>query len=659
MTSPADSGAASTVGTHEFRADTRQLLDIVTHSLYSNREIFLRELISNASDALDRLRFAALTTEGILESSEILEIRLSTDPEARTLEISDNGIGMSREEVIENIGTIAKSGTREALQEAETSGSSADEIAELIGRFGVGFYSSFMVADKVTLVSRRAGEERATRWESTGDGQFEISDDHRFLRGTTITLHLKPVDEENGIEDYLQAQVLQRIVRRYSDFVSYPIRAKLEGRPELDGQGKPVSSTAAPEETTLNSMKPIWTRPAADVSEEEYFEFYKHIAHDWNEPLDRLQLKAEGRIEYQALLYIPSKAPFDLFFRDQSVGLQLYVRRILIHDRNEELLPPYLRFLRGVVDSADLPLNVSRELVQQDRQITQMRRWMTRKVLERFSEMLSDDRDKYTKLWHEFGRVLKEGVGTTPDAVDRLAPLLLFASSNSDDGLTTLAEYVERMPDGQEEIYYLTGESRALVENAPQLEGLRHRGLEILYLVDPVDEFVVQSLTEFEGKKLRSASTGTGDLGGADEADGPSNEEKEERKKQYGDLLQLLQAKLEAHVKQVRLSNRLTTSPACLVGEDGDLSPQLERILRQTEAAFSEMGPQKRILELNPEHDIVQKLQARFDENRDDPDLDSYAHLLLGYALLGEGSKLPEPAEFNRLLVDLMAKGLA
>ena len=661
MTSPADSGAASAVGTHEFRADTRQLLDIVTHSLYSNREIFLRELISNASDALDRLRFAALTTEGLLESSEILEIRLSTDSEARTLEISDNGIGMSREEVIENIGTIAKSGTREALQDAESSGSSADEIAELIGQFGVGFYSSFMVADKVTLVSRRAGEETATRWESAGDGQFEIADDHRFLRGTTITLHLKPVDEESGIEDYTQAHVLQRIVRRYSDFVSYPVRAKLErSQPELDGEGKPTPSSGPPvlEETTLNSMQPIWTRPADDVSDDEYVEFYKHIAHDWNEPLDRLQLKAEGRIEYQALLYIPSKAPFDLFFRDQRVGLQLYVRRVLIHDRNEELLPPYLRFLRGVVDSADLPLNVSREMLQQDRHITQMRRWITRKVIDHLGDILSDDRDKYTKLWHEFGRVLKEGVGTSPDDVDRLAPLLLFESSNSDDELTTLAEYVERMSEGQEEIYYLTGESRALVENAPQLEGLRHRGLEILYLVDPVDEFAMQALTEFDGKKLRSASTGSGDLGSAEESDDSSAEQKEERRKQYGDLLQLLQAKLEDSVKQVRLSSRLTTSPACLVGEEGDLSPQMERILRQTEVAFNELGPQKRILELNPDHDIVQKLQARFDKNRDDPDIDSYAHLLLGYALLGEGSKLPEPAEFNRLLAELMAKGL-
>ena len=660
MTSPADSGAASGVGTHEFRADTRQLLDIVTHSLYSNREIFLRELISNASDALDRLRFAALTTEGLLESSEILEIRLDTDPVARTLTIGDNGIGMSRQEVIDNIGTIAKSGTREVLRDAESSGSSSAEIAELIGRFGVGFYSSFMVADKVTLVTRSAGEQNATRWESTGDGQFEIADDHRFLRGTTITLHLKPVDEENGIEDYTQPHILERIVHRYSDFVSYPIRAKLErSQPKLDGEGKPVPGSAEPggKETTLNSMQPIWTRPTAEVSEEEHFEFYKHIAHDWNEPLDRLQLKAEGRIEYQALLYFPSKAPFDLFFRDQRVGLQLYVRRVLIQDRNEELLPPYLRFLRGVVDSADLPLNVSREMLQQDRHITQIRRWITRKVLDRLKEMLSEERDKYTKLWHEFGRVLKEGVGTTPDAVDRLAPLLLFESSNSDDELTTLAEYVARMADDQEKIYYLTGESRTLVENAPQLEGLRHCGREVLYLVDPVDEFVVQSLTEFEGKKLRSAATGTDDLA-TDDDDDSRAEEKEEREKQYGDLLQHLQARLQDSVKQVRLSNRLTTSPACLVGEEGDLSPQMERILRQTETAFGEIGTQKRILELNPEHEVIQKLQARFDENRDDPEIDSYAPLLLGYALLSEGSKLPEPGEFNHLLAELMAKGL-
>ena len=651
MSTQAGSEAASATGTHEFRAEARQLLDIVIHSLYSNREIFLRELVSNASDALDRLRFEALTQEGILESSEILEIRIDSDAEARTLTISDNGIGMTREEVIENLGTIAKSGTRQGLQDVDASKTPSPEIAELIGQFGVGFYSSFMVADKVSVVTRRTDEEKATRWESTGDGEFEISDDQRFLRGTTITLHLKPVDEDSGLEDFTRFEIIERIVKRYSNFVSYPIRAK---RTRTAAQ-KDDPSQPTVEEVTLNSMQPIWTRPAAEVSDDEYNEFYKHIAHDWNEPADRLLLKAEGRIEYTSLIYLPSKAQFDLFFRDQEVGLQLYVRKVLIKDRCEELLAPHLRFVRGVVDSADLQLNVSREMLQQDRHITQMRRWISRKITDHLQKKMKEDRAGYTEFWREFGRVLKEGVGTQAEGADRLTGLLLFESSHSEEELSSLAEYVERMPEDQGEIYYLTGESRAIVENSPQVEGFRERGYEVLYLVDPVDEFVVQSLTEFEGKALKSAARGTVDL---DEKTDEASDEKKKRAGEYEGLLEGLKVRLSESIKEVRLSSRLTSSPACLILDEGDLSPQMERLLQQTDSPFGTVGPQKRILELNPEHAVVTKLQQRFAEDKEDPVIDSYARLLLGYALIAEGSKPPDPGEFNRLLAELMAGGL-
>ena len=399
--------------THAFKAETQKLLDIVIHSLYSNKEIFLRELISNASDALDRLRFEALTTPDLQAGGEILEIRLEADATARTLTISDNGIGMSREEVIDNLGTIAKSGTREVLKGLEQAGQAAqagDTVAQLIGQFGVGFYSAFMVADRVSVVTRRAGESQATRWESTGGESFEIADDNRFFRGTTVTLHLKPADSDAGIEDYADAAVVERIVKRHSDFIPYPIRLK---------------------DKTLNSMRPVWTRPESEVKEEEFTELYHHISHDWGEPLDRLALRAEGRsAEYQALLFIPSKAPFDLYYREQRTGLQLYVRRVLIMDRFEALLPGWLRFLRGVVDSSDLKLNVSRELLQHDGRIVQMRRWITRKVVDHLQSMKQKDDAKYQRFWTEFGRVLKEGVAADGENRDRIVPLLLFASSN-------------------------------------------------------------------------------------------------------------------------------------------------------------------------------------------------------------------------------------
>ncbi len=646
----------------EFQAETRQLLDIVIHSLYSNKEIFLRELISNASDACDRLRFETLTEPTLMDGAETLEIRLETDGDARTLTISDNGIGMSRDEVIANIGTIAKSGTRELMQKLKE-GESAESLENLIGQFGVGFYSAFMVADTVTVVTRRAGEDKATRWESSGDGTYTVADDHRFMRGTTITLQLKPSDSDNGIEDFTDFHTLQRVVKRHSDFVTYPVIAKHQREEsEKDEEGKEIEGKTSTviEDKTLNSMRPIWTRPASEVTDEEYAEFYKHISHDWNEPLDKLSLRAEGRIEYRALLFLPKKAPYDLHFRDQKFGLQLYVRRILVMDNCEDLLPPYLRFVKGVVDSDDLPINISREMVQQDRLIGQMKKWLTRKVLDHLTTMESADREKYLELWGQVGKVLKEGVGFDFDNKDRIVPLLYFQSSADPEKLTSLAEYVSRMKTDQEEIYYLTGESRVAVESSPHLEAFKEKEYEVLYLVDPVDEFAIQGVTEFEDKKLKSVGKGKVELGSEEEKK-QAEKDLEEQKETYKDLLELLQKKLDANVSEVRLSNRLTTSPVCLVSGEFDMSPQMERMMAQTEGLGGMgmgMGPQKRILELNPKHEILGKLQAAFAEDQESPVLEDYASLLLGYAYLAEGSDLPDPAKFNQLVGDLLVKGL-
>ena len=649
---------APTAQTYEFQAETRQLLDIVIHSLYSNKEIFLRELISNASDALDRLRYEALTRPELLGADDELEIRLIADPEGRTLILRDNGIGMSRDEVVTNIGTIAKSGTRELMRQIREN-KSGDSVAELIGQFGVGFYSAFMVADRITLLTQRAGESTATLWESSGDGTYSLSEAERDGRGTTITLHLKPVDEDNGIADFTSFYTLKDIVKRHSDFVSYPVRTtERREESERDEDGKVIegSKKTVVEDRTLNSMVPIWTRAQSEVKPEEYADFYKHISRDWNEPLDTLALQAEGRIEYRALLFLPSKAPFDLYYRDQQHGLRLYVRRILIKERCEDLLPTYLRWIKGVVDSSDLPLNISREMVQQDRHIVQMRKWLTRKVLDHLQKLLGDDREKYLKLWGEFGRVLKEGVSSDFENKDRLLPLLFFQSSHDPEKLSTLDEYVERMKEGQTEIYYMTGENRTQVESSPHLEAFLAKGYEVLYLVDPVDEILAQSVFEYKEKHLKSAGKGTVELGTEEERKA-AEEKLEEKKKTFESLMELLQKTLDDNIKEVRLSTRLTTSPACLVSGDFDMSPNLERLLRQTEGAGG-LPTQKRILELNPEHPLLEKLQTKFGGDPSDPLLRDYAHLLYGHALLAEGSELADPARYNRLVGELMLKAL-
>jgi molecular chaperone HtpG len=639
----------------EFQAETKQLLDLMVHSLYTNKEIFLRELISNASDALDRLRFESLTDPELLRDGSCFEIRLESDEQARTLTISDNGIGMSRDEVIANIGTIAKSGTRE-LREKIRHGESPQMLAEFIGQFGVGFYSAFMVADKVTLVTKRAGEAAATRWESTGDGRYTISEDTRDTRGTSITLHLKAADSDAGIDDYTDYWVLSRIVRRYSDFVGYPIQCKHqreEGNFDEAGRPKPdAKPTIVVEDKTLNSMKPLWTRSQSEVTSEEYADFYRHLAHDWTEPFKVLSIKAEGTFEYQALLFIPAKAPDDLFYHAAECGLRLYAKRVMIMERCEDILPRYLRFIKGVVDSADLPLNISRQTLQQDRHIAQIRKWITKKVLDTLQELQEKEPEKYLEFYGQFGRALKEGIGSDYDNKDRLLSMLLFQSSNDPEKLTTFKEYVSRMKPYQNQIYYLTGESRAAVESSPHLEAFKEKGYEVLYLTEPVDELLVQSLMDFEGKKLRSVGKGTVALGTEEERK-KAEEELKEKEAEASGLLELIQKKLDEHVKQVRLSTRLTSSPVCLVGTDVDYSPQMERLLLKGKGG----GPkQRRIMELNPNHQVFAKMLELYKKDAADPLLGDEAELLLACGLLAEGTEPPDIVKFNRLVTDLIVR---
>ena len=644
------------VGEHRFQAETKRLLDLMIHSLYTDKEIFLRELISNASDALDRLRFEALTDPTLLDVNDKYEIRLETDKEARTLSVSDTGIGMSRDEVIANIGTIARSGTdelRKGLEAAPT----AQLASELIGRFGVGFYSSFMVADKVVLTTRKAGEATATRWESTADGTYLISEAERDRRGTTVTLYLKQADPEIGIEDFTDQWALSRVVRKYSDFVAYPIIGKhiREETGKDGGLAQEPGPTIVIEDKILNSMKPIWSRPQAEVAESEYADFYRHVSNDWTPPFKSVALKVEGTIEYQALLFIPAQGPYDLFYHGYQGGLRLYAKRVMVMENCAELLPGYLRFIKGVVDSADLPLNISRQTLQQDRHITQIRKWLTKKVLDLLAELFEKDHDNYLKFWGQFGRALKEGVSSDYENKERILSLLLFQSSVDPEKLTTLKAYVGRMKEGQEEIYYLTGESRAVVENSPHLEAFKKKGYEVLYLTEPVDELLAQSLWDYEGKTLKSAGKGTLKLGDNQEDREKDQEELKKKEEEAAELFAAMQKALDEQVKQVRLSNRLVASPACLVGAEMDYSPQMERLLQKGKGG----GPkQRRILELNPNHELFIKLQERFQQNREDKAIGEYAQLLLGYALLAEGSEIAEPTRFNRLVVNLMVKTL-
>ncbi|MFZ4580953.1 MAG: molecular chaperone HtpG, partial [Myxococcota bacterium] len=521
---------------HVFKSEARELLDLMIHSLYSHKEIFLRELISNASDALDKLRYETLTDEALksaLATGNEGAIRLEVDKDARTLTLHDNGIGMTRAEVVANLGTIARSGTREftaRLKEAkESRPEGADQATEsLIGQFGVGFYSAFMAADRVVVVTRRAGEDAATRWSSTGDGTFTVEDAEREGHGTTVTLHLRTADAENGLSDFTQDYEIRRVVKKYSDFVTWPITLG---------------------ESTLNSQKAIWTRSQSEVTAEEYAEFYKHVAHDWEAPFETLTLKAEGTFEYQALLFVPSRPPFDLYYREQKFGLQLYVNRVLIMERCDELLPDYLRFVKGVVDSPDLSLNVSREILQNDRRVLQIKKRVVKKVLDALERIKTEDRDRYRKFWDTFGKVLKEGLASDHDNVEKLKDLIWFQSSADPTGFTSLKEYVERIKaeSGQDTIYFATGESRAVLEKSPHLEAFLAKGYEVLYLTDPVDELLVDHLSEYDGKKLQSVGKGEVELG--TETEKLAAEEARKSKQQANaSLLERIQQVLDADV---------------------------------------------------------------------------------------------------------------
>lgn len=637
----------------EFQAEARQLLDLMIHSVYSNKDSFLRELISNASDALDKLRLEAFRNKDLDVDTSDLHIEIVVDKEARTLTVRDNGIGMSRDEVVRLIGTLAKSGTAELRQQLrEAKDANANE--ELIGQFGIGFYASFMVADRVELLTRKAGESEATRWESTGEGSYTIETVDQaggeVPQGTSVTLHLKPEDREDELHDYTSEWMIRELVKQYSDFIAWPVRMDVERRTPASEEGG--EETVTVETQTLNSMKALWARPRDEVSDEEYTEFYKHVAHAWDEPLETIAMRAEGTFEYQALLFIPSHAPFDLFQQNATVGVQLYVKRVFIMGDCDQLMPPYLRFVKGVVDAQDMSLNVSREILQQDRQIRAIRRRLTKKVLSTIAEMQAERPEKYRTFWTQFGRVLKEGLLSDTDNQETLLRVSSFASTRSDDEPTTLAEYVERMPEGQTQIFYAAGESRQQLLNSPHLEAFKAKGYEVLLLTDPVDEVWVESIHEFDGKPLQSVAKGEVDLDS--EADKEAQEtERQQREKEFADVIAWLTEVLGDHVKEVRLSTRLTDSPACLITDTFGITPALARMYR---ASGQPVPVEKRILELNPTHPLVVGLREAHESRGADDELAGTAELLYGTALLAEGGALEDPARFAGLLADRLTR---
>lgn len=643
----------------EFQAETHQLLELMIHSVYSNKDTFLRELISNASDALDKLRLESFRDKDLHVDTADLHIELAVDKDNRILTVTDNGIGMSRAEVVDLIGTLAKSGTAELRKKLNEAKSDA-AAEELIGQFGIGFYSTFMVADKVTLTTRKAGETEGTRWESEGQSTYTIETLDDAPQGTTVALHLKPADEDDHLFDYTLEWKLREIIKKYSDFIAWPVRMQVE-RTVTEGEGEDKTEKTILEEQTLNSMKALWTRPKSEVSDEEYKEFYKHVSHGWDDPLEIIPMKAEGTFEYQALLFIPSHAPFDLFTREHKRGVQLYVKRVFIMDNCEELMPEYLRFVKGVVDAQDLSLNVSREILQQDRQIQMIRKRLVKKVLSTVKDLQgAEDQESYQTFWKEFGRVLKEGLLSDVDNRETILQVSSFASTNSEEKLTTLAQYVERMADGQDAIYYMTGETRQQVESSPHMEAFKAKGREVLILTDPVDEMWVGSVPEFDGKQFRSIAKGEVDLE-TEEEKKESEALREQLDKDFAEVLTWLGKTLDESVKEVRLTSRLTTSPACLVGDVFDFTPMLERMYR----ASGQLVPEtKRILELNPTHPLVTGLRDAYDTRREDadagrvPELTETAELLYGTAVLAEGGELKDPARFAQILTERLTRTL-
>ena len=638
--------------THGFQTEVRKLLDLMVHSLYSNKEIFLRELISNASDAADKLRFEALSDDALYEGDGELKVRVSFDPDARTISIRDNGIGMTREEIASNLGTIARSGTRQFFE--SLTGDSAKDT-QLIGQFGVGFYSSFIVAGRVTVTSRRAGRPVAegVRWESSGEGEFTVETVDVEPRGTEVVLHLR-----DGEDEFLDRYRLRSIVRKYSDHVSIPILMPGEGQGQSKGVGDggdadgDEDSDSDPDkddgsdEETINAATAMWTRNRSELADDDYKGFYKHLAHDFEDPLAWVHSRVEGNLEYSLLLFVPARAQFDLWDRNIRRGVKLYVRRVFIMDDAEHLMPAYLRFVRGVIDSADLPLNISREILQENRQIQSIRTGSVKRVLDLLAGMAKDEPDKYATFWEHFGRVLKEGVVEDARNREPIAKLLRFASTHNpgDEQTVSLDDYVARMKDGQKGIYYVTADGYRTARNSPHLEVFDKHGLEVLLLADPIDEWLVMHLTEYDDKPLTSVMKGELDLGDVAAAEETPRDETDG---DHEPVLERFREALSERVKDVRVTRRLSTSPACLVGEEYELSRHMERIL---DAAGQKVDSTRPILEINPDHPMV----ARLAEEADPARRQDWAHLIFDQALLSEGGKLDDPAVFVRRMNELI-----
>jgi molecular chaperone HtpG len=624
--------------TMEFKTELSQLLHLITHSLYSHREIFLRELISNACDAIDKIRFASLTDTDLLDGDSDWQIRLSMDQDAKTLTVSDNGIGMDEESLVENLGTIAHSGTKSFLARLQEEG--VKENPDLIGQFGVGFYSSFMVADRVVVDTRMHGKE-AVRWESEGTGSFTISEGERETRGTSVTLYLK-----DDASEYLEEYRLRSLVKKFSDFIEHPVMMPVT-RTRKEGEGDDAKEVEVTEDETLNSQKAIWLRAKTETSDEDYNEFYKHISHDFNDPANVIHYSAEGAMEFKALLFIPGKKPFDMMMGggDQKAHIHLYIQRVFISSDFENLLPPYLRFVKGVVDAADLPLNVSREILQENPQLDRIRKNLVSRILKTLAEMKEKDEEKYLTFYSEFGPILKEGLQMDFENREKIADLLMFETTETEPGkLRPLSAVAEAMDENQKEIIYLAAEHRGLAENSPFLEGFKADSKEVVFFLDPIDEFVMPQLHEYKGKKFKAANKG----------DAGDDEALKDEKEKFEGFLGFVKEKLSG-VKEVRLSTRLKESPACLVGDEYSMSPHIEAMMRRMGQPVPEM---ERVLELNPAHPAVQAVQAMYEADKDDAKLGGSVELLRDLAHVAEGSKVDNPASFASRVADLMARDL-
>ncbi len=635
--------------TRKFKTEVQQLLHLIIHSLYSNKEIFVRELISNASDAIDKARFKEQTHPDLFTDDNDYHVRIALDPEEKTFQISDNGIGMTFDEVNDNIGTIAKSGTAAFMKALENSKKENTLSTELIGQFGVGFYSAFIVADKVRLDTKAPGEEGGVRWESDGEGSYTVQEIEKEERGTTITLFLK--DPEEGDQNFTEEYVIQNIVKKHSDFVTYPVIMEVDKNEPIpeneiikDSDGKPIGDTfkKVRKDDTLNSMKAIWSKSKDDVTNEEHEEFYKHISHNWDKPCEIIHKRFEGVTEYDVLMYLPEKAPMDLFRPERKHGMQLYCKRVFIMDDCKELLPDYLGFVQGVVDAPDLNLNVSREILQEDRLVRNIRKNLIKQI---FNTLEGMEKEKYETFFGEFGQSLKAGIPTDFENKERLASLLRYKTTKSGDAYVTLDEYIENMQEDQKEIYYLTGESLSSLMNSPLLESLKAKDYEVILMVDPIDEWVTQSLPEYKEKKLKSAEKGDLDLEKVDD----------DTKNEYSALLSFLKGKLEDKIKDVVVSNRLKDSVSCLSGDDYGMSAYMEKIMK---ASGQSTPDQKRVMEVNVGHPVVGKMKEIFESDTTNPVLKDYSDLLFDIAVISEGGKLENPARFSKQLGDLMAKAI-